>query len=112
MHEFDFHPILILANQLENHPRDLLVAVIAIGLGLSICHSVFTNNSRCFELGTVKTLDRAMGRTNTRMVLYGLGGLCFLMGIYLIAQVTVDRKYKSAGPTNDYQANIPTGFHR
>lgn len=67
-----------------NPARDWLVALVALGLGINIVYAVLTENDRCFELASIRALERRLGRMATRWILFGLGGLCILMAAYLI----------------------------
>ena len=88
---FDFSEFLLLAEQTINQPRDLLVAIVAIGLGLNIVYTAIYNSERCFQSSTVQMLERNFGRENARIILVGLGLLCVFLGFYLVAQTTIRR---------------------
>ena len=76
----------LIAQSTDFAMRDLLVAFVSIGLGLNILYAVYTENGRCYQLGSVRMLERNFGRTNTRIILYCIGGLCLIMGAYLVSQ--------------------------
>ena len=95
MHELAADTILF-AQFSPTQTRDLLVTLIAIGLGLNIVHAAVFNYSKCMELGSVQTMDASLGRPATRIILYCIGGLCLLMGVYLVGQATLQRKTASS----------------
>ena len=78
--------------QVDIQSRDLLVAVVAIGLGINIVYAVLTNNRRCYELTSVKTLEKTVGKLPAQLILCGVGGICLLMGGFLISQSFGHRK--------------------
>lgn len=88
----------LFAAQLTPHQiRDLLVAVVAIGLGLSIFYVTLANYSKCVDLGSVRMVEQHFGRTTARMILLSIGGLCLVMGVYLVGQA-MNRKLSKAAP--------------
>ncbi len=86
---------LLTADITRFQSRDLLVATIAVGLGINIIYAVLTNNERCYRLSSVKMMERSFGRNMTRCLLFSLGGLCVFMGGYLVLQAANSRN-KSA----------------
>ena len=105
---FDFcflYDSLYLAQSTDFQMRDLLVAMVSIGLGLNILYAVYSENGRCYELGSVRMLERSFGRTNTRIILCFVGGLCLLMGAYLVGQ-SVTNNRKLVKTTDPSDANI------
>lgn len=90
---------LLFVAQLSPHQcRDLLVAFVAIGLGLSIFYVTMTNYSRCIDLGSVRMIEQHFGRSTARTLLYLIGSLCLFMGLYLLAQVSLNRKLSESPP--------------
>ena len=87
--------------------RDLLVATVAFGLGINIIYAVLTNNERCYRLSSVKMMERSFGRNMTRCLLFSVGGLCVLMGGYLVLQATGSRN-KSAVQDRSSRFEPPT----
>ncbi len=93
MYEFCFFTdSLGLAQATDFQMRDLMVALISIGLGLNILYAVYSENGRCYELGSVRMLERKFGRSIARIILCCVGGVCLLMGAYLVGQASNDRK--------------------
>ena len=90
-----FEPIcqnlILLAYSPHNPSRDILVAVIAIGLGLNICYAALTENTRCFDLSSVRAIERNFGRGRAQFFLIGVGTFCIFLGALLFAQLN-DRK--------------------
>ena len=84
-----FNEMLLFAEQVVNQPRDLVVALVAIGLGVNIIYTVLYNSERCFQLSTVQMMERNFGRNNAMLIVIGLGSLCIVMGLYLIANSTL-----------------------
>ena len=87
--------------QVDFQSRDLLVAAVAIGLGVNILYAVFTNNRRCYELSSVQSMERSFGRAATQTILFCLGGLCVMMGAYLVVQSSGYRRNISIDPVAD-----------
>lgn len=85
----DFTELFLLAQNSVNQPRDLFVALVAIGLGLKIIYTVLCSSEKCFELSTVRMMERNFGRSNARLILICLGSLCVVMGIYIAAQASI-----------------------
>lgn len=83
--------LILFAQNTGNPSRDILVAIIAFGLGLNIFYAALTDNARCFELATVRTIERHFGRSPARFFLVGIGSVCVFLGAFLVAQST-DRK--------------------
>lgn len=81
--------LLLLAQHSVNQPRDLVVAVVAIGLGVNIIYTVICNRERCFQLSTVQMMEKNFGRGSATWILIGLGSLCVVLGIYLVANSTI-----------------------
>jgi hypothetical protein len=77
--------IAILAEQTCNPGRDWLVAVVAICLGLSIFYAAWSRNEWCHELGSVQLIERIVGRSGARWFLMGIGAMCCLLAMQLIA---------------------------
>lgn len=97
--QLSFASDYVLFAQLSPHQsRDLLVAVVALGLGLSIFYVTLANYSKCLDLGTVRMIEQQFGRTTTRMLLLSIGGLCLVMGVYLAGQATLNRKFSKGKP--------------
>ncbi len=100
-----FEPIcqnlILFAHSADNPSRDFLVAVIAIGLGLNIGYAALTENARCFDLASVRAIDRKLGRDYARFFLVGIGAVCIFLGTLLVAQA-IDRKSEvgHAGTSN------------
>ncbi len=86
MTSFLLADLATLAQYSENQPRDLLVALVAIGLGINIVYAAITENARCFELASVRMLERNVGRSQARYILIGVGSLCLFMGAWLVFQ--------------------------
>lgn len=85
--------LVLLANYSENQARDLLVAVIAVGLGVSIIYASLTGNQRCFELGTVRSLERLFGKSAAPWILVAIGAGCLIIGAWLVVQSTTRRPF-------------------
>ena len=88
---------LLLAQDSINQPRDLFVALVAIGLGLNIIYTVICNSERCFQLSTVQMMERNFGRHNAKLMIIGLGSLCVVIGIYLAAQSSLRKVSSNSG---------------
>lgn len=86
--------------QVDFQSRDLLVAAVAIGLGINILYALFTSNRRCYELSSVQSMERNFGRLTTQLILFFLGGLCVMMGAFLVAQTTIHRKNMATDSVN------------
>ena len=95
-----------LIGQTDYQMRDLLVALVSMGLGMCILHAVYTENARCHQLGSVRVLEGSLGRTNARIVLYCIGGLCLLMGSYLLYQASFQQR-KFWGHLKLYNSQVP-----
>jgi len=104
---FDVADLSLLAQNSVNQSRDLVVALIAIGLGINIIYSVQCKRERCFQLSSVRMVERNLGRRSATLMLYGLGSLCVLLGIYLIADSSL-RKGASSSIGNGTVPPVPT----
>lgn len=91
MFEPIYQDLILVASSPLNPSRDILVAIIAIGLGLNICYAALTDNARCFELASVRAIERNLGRSQAKFILVGIGTLCVFLGALLVAQ-SMDRK--------------------
>ena len=98
----NFNELLLLAQSSINQPRDLFVALVAIGLGLNIIYTVLFRKERCFEIATVQMMERNFGRGNARLILICLGSLCVVLGVYLAAQASL-RKTASRNSSLEHQ---------
>ncbi len=64
--------------------RDLLVATIAIGLGLVMFVSAASDAKWLFEIRTPKYLSDQFGRNRARLILSGIGAVVILLGVYIL----------------------------
>ena len=64
--------------------RDLLVAAIAIGLGLALFVSAASNVKWFFEIRTPRYLSDQMGRNRARLILGGIGAVVIFLGVYIL----------------------------
>ena len=107
MLQMDFAEVLLLAQQTINQPRDLFVAMVAIGLGLNIVYTAVYNSEKCFQLSTVQMMERNFGRENARFILIGLGSFCVVLGIYLIAQ-SASRRTVAQNLSEEREVDVPS----
>ena len=75
---------LALFAQNDMYQRDLLVAAIAVCLGLNLFYAALTNNQWMFELGSVSALNDTIGRTKTRFVIAFVGTSMIAVGGHLV----------------------------
>ena len=66
------------------YERDLLVAAIAIGLGLVMFVSSAVDAKWLFEIRTPRYLSEQLGRGKARLILSGIGAVVILLGIYIL----------------------------
>ena len=64
--------------------RDLLVAFISIGLGVSIFYTMLMNAEWCFRLKTPQMLERNFGRNGAKLVMGTVATLLIVVGLHLI----------------------------
>lgn len=63
--------------------RDLLVAFISTGLGITLIYAILGNPDWLFRLRTPHMLERNLGRPRAKLVLGGVGAILILMGAHL-----------------------------
>ncbi len=64
--------------------RDLLVAIIAIGLGAFLVHAAIICRPACFDFWLVRRIESRFGRTAARNIVAIFGGLMMLLGVYVL----------------------------
>ncbi|MCH2181323.1 MAG: hypothetical protein MK108_04890 [Mariniblastus sp.] len=64
--------------------RDLLVAFISTGLGITLIYGILGNPDWLFRLRTPHMLERNLGRRWAKLVLGGVGAILILMGAHLV----------------------------
>jgi len=62
--------------------RDLLVACVACGLGLSMLYTAFVNSGWYFENFLIRRVEESKGRPSARRTLGVAGSLIILLGVY------------------------------
>lgn len=90
---FSENSLILFAQYNHLQSRDLLVATVAIGLGINIFYAVITNNRRCYSLGSVRMMERNFGRVTTQVILFVIGGVCLVLGAHLIIKANSNRKF-------------------
>ena len=71
--------------------RDLLVGVIAVGVGLVIGCSAVVNSQWCFQLSGISWLDNRFGRPTAKSVLFAVGGTICCLGLVVLNGSSFDR---------------------
>ena len=64
--------------------RDILVAVVAFGLGIFLIHAAVICRPACFEFWLVKRIENRYGRKVARNVVGVAGGLIMLLGVCVL----------------------------
>lgn len=82
----------VLFAQNEMYQRDLLVAAIAACLGLNLIYAAVTDNDWTFQLGSVSSLEKTIGRTMTRLVVAFVGTSLIGVGAHLVAASRMPEK--------------------
>ena len=78
--------------------RDLLVAVIAFGLGIILLMSAISNSETVFQSPKGEFLTRKLGRRHARIVVGAVGTFVLFMGYILVAPYLF-RSFKDSPPT-------------
>lgn len=64
--------------------RDLLVACISTGLGVTIIYAILFNPEWLFRLRTPRMFERNFGRDRAKLFLVSIGTILILLGTYLV----------------------------
>ena len=78
--------------------RDLLVAFISTGLGVTMIYAIFSNPDWLFRLRTPRMLERNLGRPRAKLVLGGVGAILILMGAHLAAGPWIQPTSRTVNP--------------
>ncbi|MEM7783574.1 MAG: hypothetical protein AAF939_19260 [Planctomycetota bacterium] len=65
-------------------PRDILVAFVAIGLGLILTYSAVQNQGRCLQFRAAQWVESNRGRSQARAFVGSVGAAMILIGIFLL----------------------------
>ena len=89
--------------------RDLLVGLIAIGLGGVLLVAAISNYQPAFEMRTPKFLAKRFGQTIARLIIGCVGTLVLLMGIYiLLDSPSIRNKLQPATGTSLPNQHLPS----
>lgn len=64
--------------------RDILVALVAFGLGIFLIHAAIVCRPACFEFWLVKRIETRYGRKVARNVVGVAGGLIMVLGVCVL----------------------------
>jgi hypothetical protein len=64
--------------------RDILVALVAFGLGGFLVHAAWISRPKCFEFWLVKRIEARYGRTAARNFVGLVGGLLIALGVFVL----------------------------
>ncbi len=81
--------------------RDLMVAAIAIGLGMYLLLSAVMNHRRTFEMRTPNYWSEVYGRTCARWLIGGIGFILLMLGGYILCEPMIDRVSELSKLEND-----------
>ncbi len=69
--------------------RDLLVACVAFGLGLSMLYSAAVNSGWYFDSFLIRRVEESRGRAAARRALSVAGSLIILLGVYTVSSTWI-----------------------
>lgn len=64
--------------------RDILVVLVAIGLGSFLIYAAMVDRAACYEFWLVKRIEARFGRPTAKNVVIIAGVLIVLLGIYVL----------------------------
>lgn len=100
----------VLFAQNEMYQRDLLVAAISVCLGLNLIYAAATNNDWTFQLGSIASLEEAIGRTKTRLVIAFVGTSLLGLGAHLVAASRTPEKSLNRDIRSKTSSNNPNPY--
>ena len=81
--------------------RDILVATVALVLGVMMVHSALLNQGWCFQMAFARKISKHRGQESARFAIGSVGTFVIFLGMYTLCAPYVASKYAREVPINE-----------